>query len=1112
MPQGVKFSRQAANRIMRAVRMMERQYGKDRSRRRKERHARQPQILEAKVTESGGIAANGSGSVEIWRNGSASGVLKTAYNDWAQDPQALAIGTKINISWIRDREKWVILPDSTSQDIKVKVNTNETNAGFLQEQIQHQAVGGSKTGDGIVYHTAAVDNDTMELFIPTGGHSSGVDQYLYHDTSQPATWKWTTLPGASGDDIYVKFSSTDSDNNYLMEGTEAKLNQVSATKQSYDPQLRYEKGTRPLGGEYGTLFIDSDGDINYWTTSVPQLLGKDTANAWQWWDVTTFTTTAQTAGDMTVSVHYTGNDLNPYIDSSAYTNFGASGDKLLGYSHGNARFEWFDKTTTIDTDEKFSIFASETPGYWRDQVIREDTVHAGTGGDLLVEWYTNSTTVDMHINSHTFTNFGSTGDKILGYSHGNARWEWFNKETVTDTDELFSIYSGETPGYWRDQILREDTVQGGTNGDLLAEWYTSGGTVDIHINSHNYYNFGASGDKILGYSHGNTRFEWFDKQTVIDTDEKFSIYSGETPGYWRDQILREDTVHGGTSGDLLVEWYTGGTSVDQHVNSHTFTNFGSGGDKLLGYSHGNARWEWFDKTTTIDTDQYVGINSADTPGYLDDKFQNYDTSWDAVFDYPCNWHINGTGANQIIEFYIDSSEYYNHITSRDQYLGHNSGGRAWFDAGQVKVSFTDSLGYLENQFNTQTGVGNTGGDITVEMYSNGSVITPYFGPDRVPGSHGGGTKALGSTDGVNWSWVTFAGGSGPDIYVQVSATDSTSSGLNDKISGTSGTTYNSFHDLALHKQIEGGAGNPQTFRLFIDADQQTGIDSHNPNTIQGFGHNASGAWGWYDPGLTKVQSNDSLQYLQDQFTPMSTLPGGQGDMDAQFYNAGGIIGAYVDVSNYIFNVKQVLTHPAGADSLQWGNAVNAYRCTLTSGVSGGIAFADIYTMGGSLVATGQTVRDPQDLFDRGNVGSLGIVIQADDGLYYLVACQQQAIIMTATLSSRLQSADATGSVSGVQVASPEPFNLSVSISTVYNPYGLAGPAGRQVLLVYNYSTQTFVVAQVQHSSYDRIMDIRLNTTLDRFEVLRQRFAMMEDEAQTSDYVDYSAYIPATVCP
>lgn len=60
------------------------------------------------VTESGGIAADGSGEVTIYLNGSSTSWTVTAHLNWMHGGVAVAQNTKVRIEYYPDEGKWVI--------------------------------------------------------------------------------------------------------------------------------------------------------------------------------------------------------------------------------------------------------------------------------------------------------------------------------------------------------------------------------------------------------------------------------------------------------------------------------------------------------------------------------------------------------------------------------------------------------------------------------------------------------------------------------------------------------------------------------------------------------------------------------------------------------------------------------------------------------------------------------------------------------------------------------------------------------------------------------------------------------------------------------------------
>lgn len=61
----------------------------------------------AKVKTGVTIAVAGSGLVEVWHGGSASGLEVTAYNTWI-DAASIAAGTEVLISWNVPQKKWIV--------------------------------------------------------------------------------------------------------------------------------------------------------------------------------------------------------------------------------------------------------------------------------------------------------------------------------------------------------------------------------------------------------------------------------------------------------------------------------------------------------------------------------------------------------------------------------------------------------------------------------------------------------------------------------------------------------------------------------------------------------------------------------------------------------------------------------------------------------------------------------------------------------------------------------------------------------------------------------------------------------------------------------------------
>ncbi len=65
----------------------------------------------AKVKTGVTIASGGSGLVEIWEEGSASGVEVTAYLNWIHT-ESIAAATQIRITWKPAQSKWVIVDNA----------------------------------------------------------------------------------------------------------------------------------------------------------------------------------------------------------------------------------------------------------------------------------------------------------------------------------------------------------------------------------------------------------------------------------------------------------------------------------------------------------------------------------------------------------------------------------------------------------------------------------------------------------------------------------------------------------------------------------------------------------------------------------------------------------------------------------------------------------------------------------------------------------------------------------------------------------------------------------------------------------------------------------------
>lgn len=245
------------------------------------------------------------------------------------------------------------------------------------------------------------------------------------------------------------------------------------------------------------------------------------------------------------------------------------------------------------------------------------------------------------------------------------------------------------------------------------------------------------------------------------------------------------------------------------------------------------------------------------------------TPWNAAQDLGISTDQLLSGGSTCLKWFIDASAIPGHHATAEKHLAIVSSVWTWVDPGGVdtdklvKVTATETAAdYLYNQ---------------VSGESNETPSTYVQNPDL------GITIGRDGADSADQTLRFFIDASGGQIndyiaaekqeLVRWASTDIPASAYHWVGYANLGTRQNSAtdRDLDLSWSFEESPVDNWKKHVWIDASAQTGMDTYDATKIQGLGHTASGVWGWFDPGLTKVNSTDTLAYLATQFVNTGTF-------------------------------------------------------------------------------------------------------------------------------------------------------------------------------------------------------------------------------------------------
>jgi len=396
-----------------------------------------------------------------------------------------------------------------------------------------------------------------------------------------------------------------------------------------------------------------------------------------------------------------------------------------------------------------------------------------------------------------------------------------------------------------------------------------------------------------------------------DADAQWSWYKWGLTGTYSgsgDYIARVDQVS--VAGDFDI--YLAPADM---VNGP----YAAGSDQLLGHDV-SGFFKWFAKTSVTNTDYRVAINSADMAGdlggYLDTKLDNSGGTYVATDDLVIPWHLtNAATASQKVEYFIDASAQTggdSWTISDIQVLGHGiTGAWGWYDPGKTKVSSTDALAYLESQF-TDTGTYAAASDFPLRIDSAGNTLKLFARPsDETTGWSTGTDQILGHDTLDQFTWFAKSSGADTDYRFTINAESDPGGTWTTKIVGED--VYLSTEDL----QIDWDETPIGKATLFLDASAQTAGDTHSTAVIQVLGHGVTGAWGWYDPCLVKLDSGDSCGLLESKLDNLGVKNGTEDLVINWRKSTGPLVDNFVDASaiaNWAtVSGRKYLTHYGG----QW---------------------------------------------------------------------------------------------------------------------------------------------------------------------------------------------------
>lgn len=212
--------------------------------------------------------------------------------------------------------------------------------------------------------------------------------------------------------------------------------------------------------------------------------------------------------------------------------------------------------------------------------------------------------------------------------------------SISDTDELFKVSSNDTAaGYFEDKINNSATQSG---GDITVRYEVqnegNNETVDFFILA---------------------------SDLPTSTDEKVGAISTDTtPGYLDDKLLFPGTKE---PGDINVQYEV----------------FNATGDAAIGFF-----------IEPEDLPGTVKVSSNDTTAdYLENQIANASGVIQNLLDLDIRYELNGEGANEAMDFFVDMSGVTDYNASNLQVLVHDQGTTKYMDT----IDLSDITGFGANK-------------------------------------------------------------------------------------------------------------------------------------------------------------------------------------------------------------------------------------------------------------------------------------------------------------------------------------------------------------------------------------------------------------------------------